>query len=84
MSIEEKHLLIGGGWRKLPISQRRGTAMGYLLAGFVNSFSLAVHMSATAPGVPVYVLPVGYGLVLMVVYARVYAAEDKAKEELFP
>jgi len=77
-------MLIGSGWKKLPISRRRGTAMGYLLAGFVNFFSLAVHMSTTAPSVPVYVLPVGYGLALMVVYARVYNAEDKAKEEMFP
>lgn len=58
--------------------------MGYLLAGFVNFLSLAVHMFTTAPSVPVYVPPVGYGLALMVVYARVYNAEDKAKEEMFP
>jgi hypothetical protein len=77
-------MLIGGGWKKLPISRRRATAMGYLLVGFVNFFSLAVHMSTTAPGIPIYILPVGYGLVLMVVYARVYNAEDKAKEEMFP
>src|SRR5574341_2434902 len=62
-------MLIGSGWKKLPILQRRGTAMGYLLAGFVNCFSLALHMSGTAPGVPVYIVPV--------VYARVHTAEDK-------
>jgi hypothetical protein len=58
--------------------------MGYLLVDFVNFFSLAVHTLGTAPGVPVYVLPIGYGLVLLAVYARVYSREDKAKEELFP
>ena len=77
-------LLIGSGWRKLPISQRRGPAMGYLVVGFMNFFSLAIFMLGSAPGVPAYAMPIGYGLVLMLVYARVYASEDKAKEELFP
>jgi hypothetical protein len=77
-------MLIGSGWRKLPISQRRGPAMGYLVVGFTNFFSLAIFMLGSAPGVPAYAVPIGYGLVLMLVYARVYASADKANEEMFP
>jgi hypothetical protein len=77
-------MLIGSGWRKLPISQRRGPAMGYLVVGFINFFSLAIFVLGSAPGVPAYLVPIGYGLMLMLVYARVYGAEDKAKEEMFP
>ncbi len=78
-------MLIGSGWKMLPILQRRGTALGYLVAGFVNCLSLALHMLGTSRGVPIFIVPVFlYGLALMVVYTRVYGAEEKAKEEMFP
>ncbi len=78
-------MLIGGGWKTLPILQRRGTAMGYLVAGFVNCLSLALHMLGTSRSFPIFIVPVFlYGLALTVVYVRVYGAEEKAKEEMFP
>ncbi len=78
-------MLIGSGWKMLPILQRRGTALGYLVAGFVNCLSLVLHMLGTSRSFPIFIVPVFlYGLALTVVYARVYTAEDKTKEELFP
>jgi hypothetical protein len=76
-------LLLGPGWRRLPLLQRRGIAMGFLMIGFINFFSLALHLFRVSPGFPAFICPVVYALILFVVYVRVYIGEDR-KEEYFP
>lgn len=78
-------LLVGRTWRRLPLKERRGPAMGYLLAGFVNSLSLVVFtsMSGSPEGV-CFIVPAGYALGLFLAYARVYTLEDRVRDETFP
>jgi hypothetical protein len=76
-------LLLGPGWRRLPLLQRRGVAMGLLMIGFINFFSLTLQINRVSPGFPTFICPVVYALILFVVYVRVYIGEDK-KEEYFP
>lgn len=76
-------LFVGPGWRRLPLVKRRGIAMGFLLIGFINLFSLTIHVFHVSPGFPIYICPVVYTLLLFVVYVRVFIGKDK-KEEYFP
>jgi len=75
-------MLIASGWRQLPLTERRGIAIGYLLVGLVNFLSLSIHVAHSVPGFPAYAPVVIYGLVFSVVYAKVYATDEKS-EELF-
>jgi hypothetical protein len=80
-------MLISNWWRILPLTDRRTTAMGYLLVGFINFFSLALHLRFLGGATGLLCIsgiPVVYGLILVPVYVRVYVAEDKDREELFP
>jgi len=77
-------MLTGAQWRTVPLAQRRGPAMGYLFAGFVNVLGFALQLAAQSAG-PVVWLPVAlYALALFVIYARLYASGETTKEELFP
>jgi len=76
-------LFIGPGWRRLPLVQRRGLAMGFLIVGFANFFSLALHVFHTTPGFPIFICPVVYALLIFVVYVRVFVGKDR-KDEYFP
>lgn len=76
-------LLIGRAWKGVPLGQRRGLVMGYLLVGFVNFFSLALNVMYTSEVAPILCVPLAYALGLGVVYLRVFRGESKA-EELFP
>ncbi len=76
-------LLIGRTWRDVPLGLRRGLVMGYLLAGFVNFFSLALNVMYTSEVAPILCVPLAYALGLGVVYLRLFRGESKA-EELFP
>jgi hypothetical protein len=77
-------MLISNWWRNLPLIDRRGTAMGYLLVGFINFISLALHLRFLGKAISLVCIPVVYGLMLIIVYVRVYVAEDKDRETLFP
>lgn len=77
-------LLIGPSWRSVALSARRGIAMGYLIVGFINLLALAMHLIHASNAVPFFMCPVGYGVLLLAVYARVYASDDRVEEELFP
>ena len=76
-------MLIGSWWRKLPLVERRGPAMGYLLVGLINFISLSLELLWETSGTLV-ICPIVYGLLLLPVYVRVYNVEDREKEELFP
>ena len=77
-------ILIGPSWRSVALSERRGIAMGYLIVGFINLLALAMHLIHASNAVPFFMCPVGYGVLLLAVYARVYASDDRVEEELFP
>ncbi len=77
-------LLIAPKWRRVDLLHRRGTALGYLLVGLINLMSLSFHILHVAPGAPIFVCPVSYALLLLVIYARVTPGEEKIEEELFP
>lgn len=67
-------MLIGSGWKALPMAQRRATALGYLLIGFVDllALALAIIFEAQSAGTAIR-LPVGlYALGWFAVYAQVY------------
>ena len=57
--------------------------MGFLMIGFVNFISLALHVYHVSPGFPAFICPVVNAVPLFVVYVRVYLGEEK-KGELFP
>lgn len=76
-------MLVAPGWRQLPLTERRGIAVGYLLVGLVNFLSLSFHVTHAVPGFPAYAPAVIYGLAFSAVYAKVYAT-DEISEELFP
>jgi hypothetical protein len=77
-------MLIGSGWKELPMVERRATAMGFLAVGFVDLLGLAIHLAVESAG-PVVWLPVGlYMLGLFAAYSRAYAGPAAAKEEVFP
>jgi hypothetical protein len=77
-------LLIAPKWRRVDLVHRRWPAMGYLLVGLINLMSLSLHLLHENPGVPIFVCPVTYALLLIVIYARVTAGEEKTEEDLFP
>jgi hypothetical protein len=77
------YLLIGSSWRAVPLGSRRGPAMGYLLVGFANFFSLALNVMYTSEVAPILFVPLVYALGLGAVYLRLFRGEGKA-EELFP
>jgi len=77
-------LLVGKTWRSIPLIERRGPGMAYLLAGFLNALSLALYSSVAGGEPSLLCLPGGYGLVLLLVYARIYHHEDRVREETFP
>jgi hypothetical protein len=76
-------MLIGSWWRKLPLAQRRGPAMGFLLVGLFNFVSLSLELLWETSG-SLVICPIAYGLLLLPVYVRIYNVEDREKEELFP
>jgi hypothetical protein len=77
-------LLVGKGWRGMPMIQRRGTAMGFLLVGLINSFSLILGiLYGHGDAGPLFCLPAAYGVALLLVYTRVFG-DGQAHEELFP
>jgi hypothetical protein len=77
-------LLVAPSWRPIPLAARRGVAMAYLLAGFINllSFSIYVQVASNAPSF--FCVPLVGGLAILVVYAVVYLRADRKKEETFP
>ncbi len=77
-------LLIGPSWRSVSLRERRGIAMGYLIVGFVNLLALAMHLMHASNAVPFFMCPVGYGVVVLALYARVYGSDERIEEELFP
>lgn len=76
-------MLIGSWWRKLPLVERRGPAMGYLLVGLINFISLSLEWLWETSGTLV-ICPIVYGLLLLPVYVRIFNVKDGEKEELFP
>lgn len=77
-------LLAGRTWRPTPLPQRRGPAMSYLLAGFLNFLSLAVFTQYQAYEPSFFCVPAAYGLGLVLVYIRVYTMADRVRDETFP
>src|SRR3989304_6060948 len=77
-------LLAGKTWRRIPLIERRGPGMAYLLAGFLNALSLALYSSVAGGEPSLLCLPGGYGLIVLLVYARVYHYEDRVRDENFP
>jgi hypothetical protein len=77
-------MLIGPGWKAIPLADRRGTAMGYLLLGFVDVLALALLLAAQWVGHVIWI-PVGlYGLGLFAAYAKAFADRRASSEETFP
>jgi hypothetical protein len=77
-------MFIGGDWRKVPLEERRGTAMGYLIMGFINTLTIYFHTTQVDFLVNLLSIPiVVFGLFLLFVYRRAYNQEDR-KEEIFP
>lgn len=77
-------LLVGKTWRRIALTERRGPAMAYLMAGFFNLFSLAIYSSIMAYEPVMFCVPGGFGLIVLLVYARVYHYEDRVRDENFP
>ena len=78
-------MIIGRWWKEVPLEMRRGTAMGYLLVGFVNLISLALDLRWYSMSY-VFTIPLAlfYGAGLLVVNTRLRAVGNGEKEELFP
>ena len=79
-------MLFGNWWREIPLEDRRRTAMGYLLVGFINFISLAFltrwySIASYAFTIP---LTVGYGIILLIITTRLNIVVKEEKEELFP
>lgn len=77
-------LLAGTTWKPIPLRERRGLGMAYLLAGCTNFFSLALFIQIQSYEPVFFCVPVAYALVLFVVYLRVYTMSDRVREETFP
>lgn len=77
-------ILIGPGWRRIPLADRRDTAIAYLAVGLLNLVGLAVHFASESAGHAIWVPVIGYGLGLFAVYTRIYAGARRSDEELFP
>ncbi len=77
-------LLLQRPWGTVPLKARRGTAMGYLLVGFFNLFSLGL-LTMIGSGWPFFFLmPIPYAAIIFVVYLRVFWLEDRDSGEIFP
>lgn len=77
-------MLIGVDWRKMPLEERRGVAMGYLIMGFINSLTIFFHTARVDLLANLLSIPIAvFGLLLIYLYWRIYRAEDR-KEEIFP
>ena len=77
-------MFIGGDWRKVPLEERRGTAMGYLIMGFINTLTIYFQTTQVDFLVNLLSIPiVVFGLFLLFVYWRAYNKEDR-KDEIFP
>ena len=77
-------IFIGSDWRKIPLEERRGLAMGYLIMGFINSLTIFFHTARVDVLANLLSIPIAvFGLLLVYVYWRVYRMEDR-KEEIFP
>jgi len=79
-------MLVGSWWRQMPLVDRRGTAMGYLLVGFINFISPAFLARWYSSASYVFTIPLAlaYGIVMLIVYARLNTVKQGEKEELFP
>ncbi|MEW6567176.1 MAG: hypothetical protein AB1449_03240 [Chloroflexota bacterium] len=76
-------LLVGRTSKSIPLTERRGPALAYLMAGFVNFFSLALFTSYQNEPV-FFCVPGAYAFTLFLIYARVYTIADRVRDETFP
>lgn len=78
-------MLTGRWWKEIPLEKRRGTAMGYLIVGFVNLISLALDLRWYSMSY-IFTVPLAllYGVALLLVNIRLRGMGITEKEELFP
>jgi len=77
-------LLAAPSWRRLPIEGRRGPALAYLTACFLDLLALAALLvSVTRVGTFVC-LPAGFALAIAVLFIRLYPASAAKTDDLFP
>lgn len=76
-------LLLKRPWGSVTLKARRGTAIGYLLVGFVNLVGLGAF-SLNEAGALCLLLPIPYAALLCLIYMRVYWIEDRDTGEVFP
>lgn len=77
-------MFISPAWRRVPLADRRGTALGYLSVGFVDFLGVAIHLSLDSSGPAFWYIVAGYALTLGLIAAVVLARKERVREELFP
>lgn len=77
------YLLWKRPWGAVPLKVRRGTAVGYLMVGFVNLVGLG-FFSLNDAGVLCLLAPIPYAALLGLVYLRAFWLEDRDGGEVFP
>ncbi len=77
-------LLVGRTWKPIPLTERRGPALTYLMAGFFNFFSLGVLTTYQTYEPVFFCVPAAYALGLLGIYARVSTIADRVRDETFP
>ncbi len=76
--------LVLKSWRRLPLSERRGMVLGYLMIGMVNILSIVSHVSSVRI-IPDNILWVVFGYGLLWLGAHFYLNyEANNHEEIFP
>jgi len=78
------YILLSPRWRALPLEERRGTAMGYMLIAGFNLLSLALHYRWTTDIGLLFILACMYAGLMAFLYWAMYIKVGKQKEELFP
>jgi hypothetical protein len=79
-------MLVGPVWRTLPLTRRRGTALGYLAVGLVDLATLAGLTSLTlgSSGPLLWLLVVVYALGLVAAIVATQPPGRRGGEEIFP
>lgn len=79
-------LALSSRWDKIPFVERRRTAVGYLLVGFINWISLGVFNLGMTGNYGGFIFVSIYCAMLIYAFSRLFESErrDQENDDLFP
>ena len=77
-------MLIGPTWRSLPLTNRRGTALGFMAIGLLDLISVSLRGSLEGSGPGLWMVVVVYGLIIVLTGVATQPRRLRSGDDLFP